>query len=188
MNYINILNEELKIDSEIVSLNKNFRKYIEQVFSTTFLNKIDRAFKKPLIIRPFEQNSNVMAMTVGKQISVNTEMFNELPIDRAMVYIIHELFHVLQNLPQFNEVRTLNRILMKKTMNKIDKGNINAFLTGKPQNIHSDYKAEFLSYCSNFAFDWKFAPELYQEYYDTLNNSGLFNMESNWWKSRFKEI
>lgn len=186
MNYIAILNEELEIDSEIESLNKNFRKYIEQVFSPTFLNKIDRVFKKPLIIRQFKEKSNVMAVTIGSQISVNIKMFKELSTDRGMVYIIHELFHVLQNLSQFNEVRTVNRILMKKTMNKIDKTNINSFLTGKEQNIHSDYKDEFLSYCSNFSFNWSLAPELKQEYYDTLKNSGLFNMESKWWSKRFR--
>lgn len=186
MKYTDVLDEELEIDSEIESLNKNFRKYIEQVFSPTFLNKIDRVFKEPLIIRQFKEKSNVMAVTVGSQISVNTKMFQELSTDRGMVYIIHELFHVLQNLSQFNEVRTVNRILMKKTMNKISEANINSFLTGKDQNIHSDYKDEFLSYCSNFAFNWKFAPELKQEYYETLKNSGLFNMESKWWSKRFK--
>lgn len=186
MKYTDVLDEELEIDSEIESLNKNFRKYIEQVFSPTFLNKIDRVFKEPLIIRQFKEKSNVMAVTVGSQISVNTKMFQELSTDRGMVYIIHELFHVLQNLSQFNEVRTVNRILMKKTMNKVNEANINSFLTGKEQNIHSNYKDEFLSYCSNFAFNWKFAPELKQEYYETLKNSGLFNMESKWWSKRFK--
>lgn len=186
MKYVNVINEELEIDSEIDSLNKNFRKYIEQVFSSIFIKKIDRVFKNPLIIREFKEKSNVMAVTQNQQISVNVKMFNELSVDRAMVYIIHELFHVLQNMPQFKEVRTVNRILMKKTMNKISSQNINEFLTGKPQNIHSDYKDEFLSYCSNFAFNWKLSPSLKQEYYDILNNSGLFNMESNWWKKRFK--
>lgn len=188
MKYVNIINEELEIDSEIDSLNKNFRKYIEQVFSSTFIKKIDRVFKNPLIIREFKEKSNVMAVTQNQQISVNVKMFNELSVDRAMVYIIHELFHVLQNMPQFKEVRTVNRILMKKTMNKISSQNINEFLTGKPQNIHSDYKDEFLSYCSNFAFNWKLSPSLKQEYYDILNNSGLFNMESNWWQKRFKNV
>ena len=188
MKYVNIINEELKIDSEIDSLNKNFRKYIEQVFSSTFIKKIDRVFKNPIIIREFKEKSNVMAVTQNQQISVNVKMFNELSVDRAMVYIIHELFHVLQNMSQFKEVRTVNKILMKKTMNKISSQNINEFLTGKPQNIHSDYKDEFLSYCSNFAFNWKLSPSLKQEYYDILNNSGLFNMESNWWQKRFKNV
>lgn len=181
------VNEELEIDSEIEEINKNFRKYIEQVFSPIYLQKIDRVFKKPLIIKQFKEKSNVMALTTGNQISINIKMFKELPIEKAMVYIIHELFHVLQNLSQFNEVRTVNRILMKKTMNRINPANINSFLTGKEQNIHSNYKDEFLSYCSNFAFNWKLAPELKQEYYNTLNNSGLFNMESKWWTKRFKE-
>ena len=130
MKYVNIINEELKIDSEIDSLNKNFRKYIEQVFSSTFIKKIDRVFKNPIIIREFKEKSNVMAITQNQQISVNVKMFNELSVDRAMVYIIHELFHVLQNMSQFKEVRTVNKILMKKTMNKISSQNINEFLTG----------------------------------------------------------
>ena len=189
MKYSEIIDEELKIDSEIDKLNKNFRRYIEQVFSPIFLKKIDRVFKTPLIIRNFKESSNVMAVTIGSQISVNTKMFNELPLDRAMVYIIHELFHVLQNLPQFEEVRTINRILRTKTMARINKANINKFLTGQSQNIHSNYKDEFLSYCSNFAFDWSLAKELKIEYYQTLKNSGLFNMESPWWSSkRFKKI
>lgn len=189
MKYTEVINEELKIDSEIDKLNRNFRRYIEQVFSPIFLKKIDRVFKAPLIIRNFKEQSNVMAVTIGKQISVNTKMFNELPIDRAMVYIVHELFHVLQNLPQFEEVRTVNRELRAKTMAKIDTANINRFLTGQQQNIHSNYKDEFLSYCSNFAFDWSLAKELKLTYYQILSNSGLFNMKSPWWSSkRFKNV
>lgn len=184
MKYIEIA-EELKIDSEIDKLNRNFRKYIEQIFSSSFLKKLDRVFKSPLIIENFKEKSNVMAVTVGNQISVNTKMFNELTTDRAMVYIIHELFHVLQNLPQFEEVRNINKTLRIKTLSKIDTSNINQFLTGKKQDIHSNYKDEFLSYCSNFAFDWKLAPSLKNEYYFVLLNSGIFNMKSNWWLKRF---
>lgn len=187
MKYDKII-EELEIDSEISKLNKNFRKYIEQVFSYSFLKKLDRVFKEPIVIENFKEKSNVMAMTVGRQISVNTKMFNELTTDRAMVYIIHELFHVLQNLPQFEEVRSVNRILRIKTLARIDLPNINQFLTGKKQSIHSNYKDEFLSYCSNFAFDWKLAPTLKREYYSVLSNSGIFNLKSEWWTKRFSKL
>jgi len=179
--------EKLKIESEIEKLNKNFRKYIEQVFSPVFLNKLDRVFKEPLIIEDFKEKSNVMAITIGSQISVNTKMFNELTTDRAMVYIIHELFHVLQNKPQFNNIRRINKMLGMATMSKINEANINKFLTGKSQNIYSNYKDEFLSYCSNFAFDWSLAPSLKNEYYSILSNSGIFNMKSEWWLKRFKK-
>jgi hypothetical protein len=60
-------------------------------------------------------------------------------------------------------------------------------LTGKSQNIYSNYKDEFLSYCSNFAFDWSLAPSLKNEYYSILSNSGIFNMKSEWWLKRFKK-
>lgn len=185
MKYIEIC-EELKIDSEINKINKNFRKYLEQVFSSVFLKKIDRVFKTPLLVDTFEQKTNVMALTSPNNvISVNVKMFNELNTEKAMVYIIHELFHVLQNMSQFGEVRTVNKILGEKTLKKIPRQNINKFLTGKEQNIHSNYKEEFLSYCSNAAFDWSIAEELKKEYYNTLKNSGLFNITSEWWSKRF---
>lgn len=180
--------EELKIDSNLNKLDRNFREYLKQVFSPLFLKKLDRVFKEPLVIENFKNNSNVMALTTGKQISVNTKMFNSLPLDRAMVYIIHELFHVLQNVSQFPEIKTLNKKLMNLTLKYVSKENINSFLTGKEQNIHSDYKDEFLSYCSNFAFNWKLAPQLKQEYFNILNSTGFFNMNSKWWKSRFNKV
>ena len=185
MNYEKIL-EELEINSEIEKINKNFRKYIEQVFSPIYLKKIDRVFKKPLIVDTFKQNTNVMALTSpDNTISINMKMFKELPTEKAMVYIIHELFHVLQNLSQFEEMRTVNKILMEKTLKKIPRTSMNKFLTGKEQDIHSNYKDEFLSYCSNAAFDWSIAPDLKKEYYITLKNSGIFNISSKWWSKRF---
>lgn len=181
-----IILEKLNISSDIDNINSNFRKYLEQVFSELFLKKLDRVFKKPLIIEKFKEKTNVMALTVGTQISVNVERFKKLPEKRAMVYIIHELFHVLQNVPQFPEIKTLNKKLMNETMKYVKKEDIERFFTGKDQNIHSDYKDEFLSYCSNFAFDFSLAPQLKDEYYKILNNTGYFNMSSDWWEERFK--
>lgn len=178
--------EELEIDSEINKINRNFRKYIEQVFSSVFLKKIDRVFKKPIIVEGFQQNSNIMALTSpNNTISVNTKMFLSLPTDKAMMYIIHELFHVLQNVSQFPEIKKVNSLLRSKTLKKIPKQKINEFLTGKQQDIHSDYNDEFLSYCSNFAFKWDMAKELKAEYFNILKLSGLFNLESSWWQKRF---
>ena len=184
MNYNN-LKEELEVDTDINKINKHFREYIEEVFSKTFLKKLDRVFKEPLIVDNFKQNSNVMALTSGTNIYINTKMFKELPTDRAMIYIIHELFHVLQNVSQFPEVKTLNRMLGNCTMKVVPKNQINRFLTGKEQNIHSDYNNEFLSYCSNFAFDWTIAPQLKNEYHRLLETSGIFNLNSDWWQKRF---
>jgi hypothetical protein len=89
-------------------------------------------------------------------------------------------------MPQFEELRNVNKTLGEKTMKKIPKLAINKFLTGKEQNIHTNYKNEFLSYCSNAAFDWDMDKNLKKEYYNTLKNSGLFNMESEWWSKRFR--
>ena len=178
--------EELEIDSEINKINRNFRKYIEQVFSPIFLKKIDRVFKKPLIVENFKENTNVMALTSPDNvISVNTKMFLSLPTERAMVYIIHELFHVLQNMSQFTKVKKVNKLLGIKTLKRIPRQKVNEFLTGKSQDIHSDYKDEFLSYCSNAAFKWDMAKELKAEYLNILKLSGIVNLDSEWWSKRF---
>lgn len=187
MRYTDIC-EELEVKTDIERINESFRSYIEQVFSPVYLKKIDRVFKKPLLVETFDKKGNVMALTSPEgTISVNSKMFNDLPVDRAMVYIIHELFHVLQNKSQFSEIKTVNKQLGEKTLKKVPKKNISRFLTGKQQDIHSNYKDEFLSYCSNCAFDWSMAEGLRDEYYRTLKNSGLFNIESDWWRARFGE-
>jgi len=184
MNYEKIC-EELNISSDIEKINKNFRKYIEEVFSQIYLKKIDRVFKEPILVKNFKENSNIMAITTPDNvISVNVKMFNGLPTERAMMYIIHELFHVLQNKPQFPEIKKVNNLLKEKTMKKIPERKINEFLTGKEQDIHSNYKDEFLSYCSNAAFKWEMAKELKNEYANILKLSGIFNTNSNWWKKR----
>lgn len=184
----NTLIEELEIQTNEDRLNENFRKYLVQVFSPIYVKKIDRVFKTPLKIEEFNKSDNVMAFTQGNQISISKKVLDELPTEKAMVYIFHEFLHVLQNLKSFAEVKKLNDLLRTKTMKKISVDKINQFLTGKEQNIHSDYKDEFLTYCSNGAFDWSICPELKQTYYETLKNSGIFNMESDWWKYRFGSI
>jgi len=179
--------EELSISSDIEKINKNFRKYISDVFSPIYLKKIDRVFKEPLVVKNFKQKSNIMAITTPDNvISVNVEMFNKLPTEKAMVYIIHEFFHVLQNKTQFPEIKRVNKLLGEKTMKVIPMNKINEFLTGKEQDIHSNYKDEFLSYCSNAAFKWELAKDLKKEYFNIIKNTGIFNTQSDWWKKRFQ--
>ena len=178
-----LLNESLNIDDD---LNKKFRKCIEQVFSPIYLKKIDRVFKSPIQIKRFDKKTNIMAMTINNNIFINSEMFDTLDDNRKMVYLIHELFHVLQKKSQFKDLVVLNSLLKARTLKYINEKDINEFLTGKKQNIHSNYKEEFLSYCSNFAFNWSLAPELKNEYFDILKKSGCFNMSSKWWEDRFK--
>ena len=86
---------------------------------------------------------------------------------------------------QFPEIKKVNKLLGIKTLKKIPKQKINEFLTGKSQDIHSDYKDEFLSYCSNAAFKWDMAKELKAEYLNILKLSGIFNLDSEWWSKRF---
>lgn len=180
--------ESLEIESEIEKINKNFRKYVEQVFSKIFLKKIDRVFKKKLIVQEMNMESqanNIVAITVGENIYLNMKLFKEYSTEKAMMYIIHELLHVLYNKKQFPEIRTVLKQLAEATMRRIPPDKINEFLTGKKQSIHSNPSLEYLSYCSNAAFKWSICPELKQIYKDILSESGLFDMDSSFWKKRF---
>lgn len=179
-----ILNEELKVQTGSNALNKMFREYINQVFSSTYLKKIDRTLNGTLLLKTFNKNNNMMAYTSGTSIYINTSKFLNLADDRCMVYIIHEFFHCLGNLKSFPEINIINKKLDKAAEKYIPKDKMNIFLTGKDQDIHSDFHGEFLSYMSNNAFNWSLAPELKSQFKNIIESAGIFNTNSKWWRER----
>lgn len=185
MNFESVyLKEELKLNSGNDRLNILFRDYLSKIFSPLYLKKIDKIIKDSLVLKEFKENNNVMAYTIGTKIFVNKEKFLSLPIDRAMVYIIHELFHVLDNMKSFKEISFINQKLSAAAEKYIQKKDMSTFLTGKQQDIHSNYKDEFLSYMSNNVFNWNLAPELKEEFKKIIVKSNIFNINSDWWKKR----
>lgn len=184
MNFDDLVYEELFIDSGDVSTDKRYVKLLGLVFNEMYLKKINRVFKDGIKIKKINRDNNIMAVTVGTQISVNSKNYDELSAVRANVYLIHETFHVLQNMPQFKELATINDKLCKKANQMIPRKKMSAFLTGKTQDIHSDYTKEFLSYFSNNVFKWEICPALKKEFSEIIKSAGIFNTESSWWKKR----
>ena len=184
MNFDDLVYEELFIDSGDVSTDKRYVKLLGLVFNEMYLKKINRVFKNGIKIKKINRDNNIMAITVGTQISVNSKNYDELSAVRANVYLIHETFHVLQNMPQFKELATINDKLCKKANQMIPREKMSAFLTGKTQDIHSDYTKEFLSYFSNNVFKWEICPALKKEFSEIIKNAGIFNTDSSWWKKR----
>ncbi len=184
MNFDDLVYEELFIDSGDVSTDKRYVKLLGLVFNEMYLKKINRVFKNGIKIKKINRDNNIMAITVGTQISVNSKNYDELSAVRANVYLIHETFHVLQNMPQFKELATINDKLCKKANQMIPREKMSAFLTGKTQDIHSDYTKEFLSYFSNNVFKWEICPALKKEFSEIIKSAGIFNTDSSWWKKR----
>lgn len=181
-----VFTEELRISSGEVALDKMFRAYLQQVFSQTFLKKIDRIFDTKLILKNFKEKSNVMAYTQGTKIYINRPVFFSTPKDHAMNYIMHELFHVLNNTHRFPELTKVNKELLNVVYNGVPRGKEAEFLSGKPQNIHSDWRGEVINYLCNNSIKWDlaaFGTKL--AYKEILEESGLFNMTSPFWKKRF---
>lgn len=184
MNFKDIISEELTINTNNPATDLKYRQILQQVFTPQYIKKIDKAFPNGLTIDTMRRKNNVMAITTGTQITVNKPMYKQLSPIRANVYLIHETFHVLQNMPQFKDLVTVNNKLCNTALQFIPKSKINAFLTGKNQNIHSDFTKEFLSYYSNNVFNWKFAPELKEKMSNIIINAGIFNTNSVWWQKR----
>ncbi len=187
MNFEDIVfTEDLRISSGEKALDKMFRTYLIQVFSPNFVKKIDRVFTIPLVLRDFRERSNVMAYTQGTKIYVNKPLFFSTPKDKAMNYIMHELIHVLSNTGKFPELVNVNKQLANIVAKAVDKDKISLFFTGKQQNIHSDWRGEAINYLCNNSIDWSVAVIGTKEAYkETLEESGLFDMTSPFWKKRF---
>lgn len=184
MNFEDIINEELTINTKNPDTDEKYRQILKQVFTPMYLKKIDKFFPNGLTVDTMRRKNNVMAITTGTQITVNKPLYKQLSPIRANVYLIHETFHVLQNMPQFKELVAVNNKLCNIAMQYIPKNKVNAFLTGKEQNIHSDFTKEFLSYYSNNVFNWKYAPKLKNKMSEVIINAGIFNVESPWWQKR----
>lgn len=186
MNFEDVIFEELKISSGERALDVLFRKYLTQVFSSMFLKKIDRLFNTTLRFKDFKQRSNVMCYTQGTKIYINKPLFDSTTKEKAMNYIMHELFHVLNNTGSFPELSLVNKKLLNIVINGVERGKEAEFFTGKQQNIHSDWRGEVINYLCNNSIKWEVGSNGIKEAYkETLEESGLFNMSSAWWKKRF---
>jgi hypothetical protein len=182
------LNEELKFNTRSKSLNKLFRNRLSSVYSDAYLEKIDRVFDKNIKIKEFEKTSNIMAYTKGTEIYISDKIY-DIPTDQAVIYLLHELVHALSNTSKFNDLIQLNLRLSKLIEKNIKKNDINKFLTGKDQDIHSNYKEEIVSYLMNNSIQWNMVnKEFIKEFIDIVFSTGIFNSKSSFWLKRFPDI
>lgn len=180
-----LLYEDLEINSSDKQLDRDFKAALAQVFSPQFLSKINRLFNVTLKLKNFKERTNVMCYTVGTSIYVNAPLFKNTPHSKAVNYLLHELIHVLMNTKRFPELNKLQSSLVGIVRAYVEYGKESDFLTGKHQNLHSTWKGEVINYLFNDSINWKISSKIKDAYYKALEESGIFNLSSNFWKKRF---
>jgi len=182
---------ELKIGKN-PKTEKLFNLALKQVFSTTFLSKIESLLKKRIKIKEqISKDKNVVAWKQGNIIFLNPPIFYQKSLTQQMKYLLHEFIHILHSsksfliLRNFKEMKNLSNalwpIIDKYTK---DKG---AFLTGKSIDKKYLNKEETVSYLMNDSIKWnKISPEGRQLFINELKHSGIFNLQHPFWLKRLK--
>jgi len=171
-------------------VDKVFNLALEQVYSNSFLGKINDILTKRIKVKEKVMNNpNAVAWNKGSTIYVNKPVFYSKPINDQIRYLLHEFAHVIHHskgflfLKKFKEMKTLSNNLWEiidKHAN--DKGK---FLTGKPMDKKYLNKEETVSYLMNDSIDWKqISPEGKQLFINELKKSGMFNLQHPFWKKR----
>ncbi len=182
---------ELKIGKN-PEVEKVFNLALKQVFSQTYLNKIENIITKRVKLKEkINKDQNMVAWNEGTNIYINKPIFYAKPIAQQMRYLLHEFMHVLHHsksfmiIKNFKEMKNLSNalwpIIDKHTK---DKG---AFLTGKSIDKKYLNKEETVSYLMNDSIKWKnITPEGKQLFINELKRSGMFNLQHPFWMKRLK--
>ena len=182
---------ELKIGKN-PEVEKVFNLALKQVFSQTYLNKIENIITKRVKLKEkINKDQNMVAWNEGTNIYINKPIFYAKPIAQQMRYLLHEFMHVLHHSKSFMIIRNFKE--MKNLSNALwpiidkhtkDKG---AFLTGKSIDKKYLNKEETVSYLMNDSIKWNnITPEGKQLFINELKRSGMFNLQHPFWLKRLK--
>jgi hypothetical protein len=188
---LEILLNEVELETKDKQLNILFDRYLSQVFSENFKKKIDEVLRDKISFKEVvDKNRNVVAYTIGNVIHVNTPVFYSKNINKAILFVLHEFIHILQNsksffiVNKFSDIKNIENQLYSIVQKSLTKP-YSVFLTGKQQPLHSSGKDEVLTYQMNGSIDWSaLKPEAKEEYINILKQSGIFNLGSRFWKKR----
>jgi len=189
MPYMNDYLVELKLGKDL-SLEKIFNLALKEVFSPEYLEKIENTIKKRIKLKEKVINKpNVVAWVVGTAIYVNKPEFYARDRASQIKYLLHEFMHVLMNsksffvISKFKEVKDFSERLW--TIVKKHAPDPGLFLTGASQKKHMLNSQEALSYLMNDKIKWSAISAVGKNsFQNEIRRSGLFNLESKFWKSR----
>lgn len=175
-----ILNEEILLNSKSEALNKLFHRTLKNIFTPQFYNRVDKALGERINVLDDDLNNNIVAYSKDGMLFVNARVFYSKPRKDALVYILHELIHLLSQKIQFYQIRQLEKKLWKLVKNKLVKS-YSEFLTGKKQPLHSIKSEEILTYLMNQSLNFSAVkPDVKEKYIDLVKKSNIFNLESDY--------
>lgn len=189
---LELLLNEVELETRDKQLNILFDNYLSQVFSSSFKKKIDETLKDRISFKEVvDKTKNVVAYTIGNTIFVNSPVFYSKNRNKGILFLLHEFIHILQNsksffiVNKFNDIKTVEEQLYSLIQKNLIKP-YSTFLTGKNQSLHSSGKDEILTYQMNDSIDWSAVKEgTKEQYIKILKQSGLFNLNSKFWQKRF---
>ena len=188
---LELLIHEVELETKDKQLNVLFDSYLSQVFSPAFKKKIDETLKDKISFKEVvDKNKNVIAYTMGNTIYVNSPVFYSKNRSKGILFLLHEFIHILQNsksfflMNKFNDIKNIEASLYNVVQRNLVKPYA-VFLTGKQQALHSSGKDEVLTYQMNGSVDWSaLKPGAKEEYIKILQQSGMFNLNSKFWRKR----
>lgn len=174
-------------------INQIFNLALKQVFSQSYISKIENTIKKTIKIKEQDLPGEAVAASKGNIIYIDKEEFNKKEKNIQVLYLIHEFLHLLQQnrsffmISKFKELNDLGKNL-KKIITKNLLKPMNVFLSGKNMRLgsSSQIKKEIIPYLILNSIDWKAITEKgKQEVWETLRRSGMFNTAHGFWNKRF---
>lgn len=187
---VSLLSEEVYVNSKSEKLNKLFRFYMKNIYSSNFYSKLDKFFEKKIQLKEDTNVAdNVIAYTKGNSIYINPNSIYKKSGEDAVVFLLHETIHLLENNSKiFPEIKNVEKKLWEIVSKNLI-GDISEFYTGKKQSLHSNPQDEVLTYLFNGSIHWKYVkPTTKERYFNILKESGIFNMNSNFLKKRFDNL
>lgn len=182
MYFDDILSERVLLNSKSAVINKLFDQTLHSILTPEFYYRVDKAIKGRIGVLEDDLNNNIVAYTKNGILFVNAPVFYTKPRKDALVYILHELIHLLARKPQFFVIRNTEKKLWKLVKGNLTKP-YSEFLTGKNQPLHSVKSEEILSYLMNQSLDFSAVkPGIKDEYIRIIRESGMFNLDSSYFK------
>jgi hypothetical protein len=178
-------------DPEIESI---FNEALKEVFSKNYLDKIEKIIYNKIKLREVRlKNEDEVAWVSGPGvITINKNAFDKRTHIQKIKYLLHEFIHVLQVSKSFFFFKKFKEL--HELANKLDKivrlGLVKpyqVFLTGRNVSLGNAGRYEVISYLMNDSIDWSAIKEdSKDQFIYALKTSGLFNIESSFWRKRLK--
>lgn len=191
MPYMNDYLTELELGSD-KEVENYFNLALKQVFSKSYLSKIEKTINNKVKFKEkVNKNPDVVAWAQGTTIYVNRPEFEKRDAKSKIKYLLHEFLHILNNsrsfiiVKQFKEINELSKKLWSITKKHAKDPGL--FLAGRSIKGSFLNNQEALSYLMNDKINWKaISPEGAKLFKQALKDSGVFNIEHEFWKKRLQ--